>query len=374
MKKIFALFFALFIIQVSETKAAERQLSDKAKVSVLTCGTGEQLYALFGHTAIRVYDPAEGIDRVYNYGLFDFRISNFYGKFVKGDLLYFVDYDGYESFVTNYVYDNRSVVEQELNLSQVQKQRIWNLLNESLKEENRFYTYKFIDQNCTTKVADILNEVLPTPVKVDIEGNTADYRTILNTYLKERYFEKLGINLIFGNKVDHPSTLLFLPDKFQAGLNHTLNGDQPLVKQEINIFQAEPVNTYVWWNTYWFASLVCVVLFGLSINHLVRYIYFVAMGIFGLFFLLVGFYSQHSEVLANNVVFLCNPLLLLLPFIKNKSKIKRILGLIVVFLLILYVVLNLLSEKLIITLPLYGLTLATLYLEFRKSRVERIEK
>ncbi|WP_410880438.1 DUF4105 domain-containing protein [Myroides sp. DW712] len=374
MKTLIALFFALFIIQGSEAKTADRQLSDKAKVSVLTCGTGSQLYALFGHTAIRVYDPAEGIDRVYNYGLFDFRIPNFYAKFVKGDLLYFVDYEGYESFVTNYAYDNRSVVEQELNLSQVQKQRVWSLLNESLKEENRFYTYKFIDQNCTTKVVDILNEVLPTPVKVDIEGNTADYRTILNTYLKERYFEKLGINLIFGNKVDHPSALLFLPDKFQAGLAHSMNGDQPLVKEEFNIFQPQPVNTYVWWNTYWFASLVCAVLLGVSFNRIVRSIYFVVMGILGLFFLLVGFYSLHSEVLANNVVFLCNPILLLLPFVNNKGKIKKILGLIVVLLLILYAVLNLFSEKLIITLPLYGLTLATLYVEFRKTRVERIEK
>lgn len=370
MKKIIVLFFAVFIIQLSFGKTADRQLSDRAKISVLTCGTGGQLYALFGHTAIRVFDPVEGIDRVYNYGMFDFRIPNFYAKFVKGDLLYFVDYDSYESFVVNYAYDNRSVIEQELNLSQNQKQRVWNLLNESLKEENRYYTYKFIDNNCTTKVVDVLNEVLPTPVKVDIEGNTANYRTILNTYLKDRYFEKLGINLIFGNKVDHPSTLLFLPDKFQAGLSHTMNGDQPLVKDEINVFQAKPIDASVWWNTYWFASVACVLLLALSMNRIVRSIYFIAMGIFGLFFLLVGFYSLHSEVLLNNVVFLCNPILLFIPFVNNKSKIKRILRLVVLLMLMLYVILNLFSEKLIITLPLYLLTLATLFIEFRSSVVK----
>lgn len=367
MKRIIVLFFAVFMIQWSYGNTANRQLSDKAKVSVLTCGTGGQLYSLFGHTAIRVYDPAEGIDRVYNYGLFDFRIPNFYAKFVKGDLLYFVDYEGYESFVVNYAYDNRSVVEQELNLSQTQKQEVWSLLNESLKEENRYYTYKFIDNNCTTKVVDVLNKVLPTPVKVDVEENKGNYRTILNTYLKDRYFEKLGINLIFGNKVDHPATLLFLPDKFQAGLAQSMNGDQPLVKEELLVFQSKPVNNYVWWNTYWFASLVCALLLGLSINRIVRSIYFIAMGLFGVFFLLVGFYSLHSEVLLNNVVFLCNPILLFIPFVKNKSKIKRILGMIVVLLLILYVVLNLFSEKLIITLPLYVLTLGTLFLEFRAN-------
>ncbi|WP_158962696.1 lipoprotein N-acyltransferase Lnb domain-containing protein [Myroides fluvii] len=374
MKKLIALFFAVFMMQGSFGKTADRQLSEKARISVLTCGTGEQLYALFGHTAIRVYDPTEGIDRVYNYGLFDFRIPNFYPKFVKGDLLYFVDYDSYESFVVNYAYDNRSVVEQELNLSQVQKQRVWSLLNESLKEENRFYTYKFIDQNCTTKVVDVLNEVLTEPINVAIEGNTANYRTILNTYLKDRYFEKLGINLIFGNKVDYPSTSLFLPDKFQAGLAHTMNGDQPLVKEEVTVFQAKPIDAYVWWNTYWFASLLCALVLVLSINRVVRSIYFIAMGLFGLFFLLIGFYSFHSEVLVNNVILLCNPILLFIPFVNNKGKIKRILRLIVLLMLMLYVFLNLFSEKLIITLPLYLLTLTTLFLEFRSSVEKNREK
>ena len=373
MKKIVALLFAVLLVQLSYGSPTERILSNKARISVLTCGTGKELYALFGHTAIRVYDPAQGIDRVYNYGLFDFRTPNFYGKFVKGDLLYFVDYDDYERFVMNYAYDNRSVVEQELNLSHTQKQKVWNNLNQSLKEENRYYIYKFIDQNCTTKVVDVLNDVLPTPVEISVEGNTATYRTILNTYLKDRYFEMLGINLIFGNKVDHPSNLLFLPDKFQLGLTQTKNGDLPLVQDEITVFQAEQTENYVWWNTYWFASLLVLFLMGLAVNNVVRSVYFILFGLLGCFFFLVGFYSLHGELLWNNVVFLCNPLLILIPFVKNLNKIKSILGIIVVILLILYIVLNLYSEKLIITLPLYLLTLVTLFLEFKPVLQNRVK-
>ncbi|MDM1407387.1 DUF4105 domain-containing protein [Myroides sp. DF42-4-2] len=373
MKKIVALLFAVLLVQLSYGSPTERILSNKARISVLTCGTGKELYALFGHTAIRVYDPAQGIDRVYNYGLFDFRTPNFYGKFVKGDLLYFVGYDDYERFVMNYAYDNRSVVEQELNLSHTQKQKVWNNLNQSLKEENRYYIYKFIDQNCTTKVVDVLNDVLPTPVEISVEGNTATYRTILNTYLKDRYFEMLGINLIFGNKVDHPSNLLFLPDKFQLGLTQTKNADLPLVQDEITVFQAEQTENYVWWNTYWFASLLVLFLMGLAVNNVVRSVYFILFGLLGCFFFLVGFYSLHGELLWNNVVFLCNPLLILIPFVKNLNKIKSILGIIVVILLILYIVLNLYSEKLIITLPLYLLTLVTLFLEFKPVLQNRVK-
>lgn len=373
MKKVFALLLLVFTLPLSYGQIANRTLSDKAQISILTCGTGEQLYALFGHTAIRVYDPAEGIDRVYNYGMFQFSTPNFYGKFVKGDLLYFVDYDSYKNFVVSYAYDNRSVVEQTLNLSQEQKQRIWVNLNQTLEEENRYYIYKFIDQNCTTKVVDILNDVLPTPVEVAVTGNTATYRTILNTYLKDRYFEKLGINLIFGNKVDHSSTLLFLPDKFQFGLSETRNGDQPLVKEEISVFQAQPATAAVWWNTYWFASLLFLILLGLNFFKGVRTLYFVTIGLLGVFFILVGFYSLHGELLSNNVVFLCNPLLIFIPFVKRLGKIKSILGIIVVIMLIMYIVLNFYSEKLIITLPLYVLTLVTLFLEFKPVLQNRVK-
>ena len=62
------------------------QLSKEAQVSVLTCGLGNESYSFFGHTAIRVADPANNIDVVYNYGAFDFRTPNFVAKFAKGDL------------------------------------------------------------------------------------------------------------------------------------------------------------------------------------------------------------------------------------------------------------------------------------------------
>src|SRR6476620_7089444 len=65
-------------------------LSEGAKVSVLTCGTGNEVYSLFGHTAIRIKDPARHLDMVYNYGAFDFEAPNFVLRFSKGDLQYFV--------------------------------------------------------------------------------------------------------------------------------------------------------------------------------------------------------------------------------------------------------------------------------------------
>ncbi len=49
------------------------ELSPEAELSVITCGPGtEELYASFGHSAFRIQDIPNKIDRVYNYGTFRF--------------------------------------------------------------------------------------------------------------------------------------------------------------------------------------------------------------------------------------------------------------------------------------------------------------
>jgi hypothetical protein len=123
MRNIKVLFTFLFIFLSSTNKTFAQQLSDKAFISLLTCGPGDELYSVFGHTAIRVNDPATGIDIVYNYGTFDFAAPNFYLKFVKGDLQYFVSVSSYRDFVYTYQYYDRDVYEQVLNLTPQQEQK-----------------------------------------------------------------------------------------------------------------------------------------------------------------------------------------------------------------------------------------------------------
>ena len=42
---------------------------------MLICSPGIELYSIFGHCAIRIYDPIQNIDKVYNYGTFDFNTN-----------------------------------------------------------------------------------------------------------------------------------------------------------------------------------------------------------------------------------------------------------------------------------------------------------
>ena len=131
MKQFVVLLFVLFAV-VQPIFAQGIRLSDQAKVSVITCGSGDQLYSIFGHTGLRISDPVHQLDVVFNYGTFDFATPNFYGKFVKGDLDYYVSTSSFPQFLYEYQSDNRDVFEQELNLTTAQKQQLLEALNKNL--------------------------------------------------------------------------------------------------------------------------------------------------------------------------------------------------------------------------------------------------
>ena len=87
MKKYFFTLFLFFISALS--MGHNNQLApDSIRISLITCAPGEDIYTLFGHTAIRVTIPQENYDMVYNYGIFDFNSDNFIWRFAIGQTDY----------------------------------------------------------------------------------------------------------------------------------------------------------------------------------------------------------------------------------------------------------------------------------------------
>ena len=84
MKKHFVLIFLTILLAGS----GFAQLSTQSKVSLLTCGSGNEFYESFGHSAIRIKDDSLKMDLSFNYGMFSFGEPNFYLKFAQGRLPY----------------------------------------------------------------------------------------------------------------------------------------------------------------------------------------------------------------------------------------------------------------------------------------------
>ena len=57
---------------------------DSVEVSLLTCAPHEEVYSLYGHTALRWHDLHTGEDLAFNWGIFNFHKPFFVARFVFG--------------------------------------------------------------------------------------------------------------------------------------------------------------------------------------------------------------------------------------------------------------------------------------------------
>lgn len=236
------LFSSCLLIQFSV--AAQGKLSENAEIYVLTLGPYQgELYSAFGHSAIRVVDTTEGLDDIYNWGVFDFDQPNFYLNFARGYLYYKLGVHHYERFRDYYIYYNRYIHAQKLNLSQAQKQKLFDYLQWNSLSENQNYRYDYFYNNCATKVRDVMLTVFGDSIRFDGSYIKTDYtiRNLTDVYLEQQPWGDLGIDICLGLPMDKkasPSEYMFLPDYIESGFNHATIGTIPLVTETISVYES----------------------------------------------------------------------------------------------------------------------------------------
>lgn len=221
-----------------------QQLSPGASISVLTVAPGDQVHALFGHTAVRVSDPARGMDLVFNYGSFDFG-PDFIPRFVYGQLDYFLSVSTYADSLEMWRWEERSVWAQELSLNPSQAQALFGFLAENARPENRVYRYDFLLDNCSTRVRDALPSALGAAIRLPPPSDPApSFRATLDPYLERRPFLHFGIDVLMGVPVDaitRPEWQRWLPFDLRdalggARLVDSGGSQRPLVSGTVTLF------------------------------------------------------------------------------------------------------------------------------------------
>src|SRR5882724_1451946 len=209
--KIFSMlprkWFLIFLLSCFDALPAFTQNdSCHLQISLLTCGPGEDLYSIFGHTAIRVKDSYTRTDTVYNYGTFDDSDPYFYLKFTRGIMVYSLSVEPFSYFMEEYITEHRSVAEQILQLSCADKQKLSVALQTNASERNRYYNYHFYNDNCTLRARDIIinNSNVPVSFKNILPTQNITYRNLINSYLDKssKYWSKFGINIFLGSHLD----------------------------------------------------------------------------------------------------------------------------------------------------------------------------
>ena len=331
------LFLVLLIFFLNNKSNA--QLSDKAQISLLTCAEGEDIYSLFGHSAIRVNDPVNNIDNCYNWGMFEFDEDQveFATKFTKGRLKYYMDEQDFEYFMMEYEYFQRTVKEQVLNLTHDQKIDLWKALKENYLPENRVYKYDFFFDNCATRIRDLLQNIIGDKLALKAHPNENAYslRELLNKTVSHMPWLGFGMDLALGSKVDikaDNNKMMFLPKymyEIYTDSEVLINGKaQPLVLGErtlINGINHEAESSF--WSSpnflFWSLFFISIVLTITKIRFLTKFwdgLLLLIFGVLGFVILFLWFGTDHATMRPNFNVLWANPLYLffIIPLMSEK--------------------------------------------------------
>jgi hypothetical protein len=330
-KPLILLFFA---ISISINVFADRELpkfdslSESSYIALLTCDPGPELYSVFGHSAIGVVDPEQGLMLIYNYGTFSFNVPFFYAKFASGKLLYQLSITSYQRFLREYEYEKRRVVEEKLNLSLEQRQKLFNLLQENYQPENRKYQYDFFFDNCATRIIDIFYTAIgDSLVYVSIENvPPKTFRNLIDEYLTKNYWSDFGIDIALGSVIDNIATereKAFLPDYLSIYINNCVINGEPFVVSKRKLvpdsagFYATP-----WWIRPQFigwilfiAVTLLTVLYRSKSWIIGDRIVFGVFGLLGVIVLLLWVATEHDATAGNLNVLWANPLYLILVWL-----------------------------------------------------------
>lgn len=284
-------------------------ISDNTTASIVTVMPGDDAYNIFGHTAIRIADNDSGFDALFNYGTFDFT-PGFVPKFIRGKLDYSLSVSGTLRAIEFYSYEERTVVEQVLDLNAEQTERLYQFLRINYAPENRYYRYDFFFDNCSTRIRDVLSAVLGDSLAWSNGGQQQEsFRDLLYPYLVDAPLLSTGIDLAIGSDADRVASAAertFLPVELEHQLDEaTLNGRQ-LVASTDTLYLAPQRPLSPWRHLYFVGWAFLLVIIACVLtdrwNRLVRIgdaILYSVTGIAGVVIIGLWFATDHVVTDAN---------------------------------------------------------------------------
>lgn len=338
MQSVLKTFWVIcFLFSCFYARSQASYFSDSTRISILVSSPGDELYSAFGHSAIRVTDYKRELDWVFNYGVFDFDTPNFYAKFVRGKLLYKLAIQEFPSYWSSYTGSQQLVTEQVVQLDNGRKQAFLQFLMENYKPENRYYLYDFFYDNCATRIRDILEEVAADQLVIQATDQSDDprFRDLLHYYVGDRYWTSFGIDIILGLEADKIADLrdqMFLPEFLSRNLaSYQIRHEGTTAKalsEPVVLMEKGPEPPRLSWflRPVFVMSFLCLILMlaglrlGTKTQKKLDRIYFIFLGLCGLFILFMWFGTDHIATSRNLNLFWLNPLYLIFAFVLSKPK------------------------------------------------------
>lgn len=236
LKKIFRTFLGIMLLMPATFVQAQ---TDSIEVSLLTCSPHEEIYSLYGHTALRWHDLSKGDDIAFNWGVFDFHKPYFVLRFVFGLTDYELGAYPYPLFLQEYKAYGSSVTEQVLNLTTEEKLAVKQALIDNLQPENKVYRYNYFYDNCSLRPRDIIEKCVVGKVEyAPREDYAPTYREMVRSCTRNHPWGTFGNDMLLGLRADQTTDMRqqeFLPENLMYDIDRATiyaNGEyRPLVKE-----------------------------------------------------------------------------------------------------------------------------------------------
>ena len=334
MKKGLLYIVLTFILSVVNATVGAQSMTnpDRIQISLLTCSPGKEVWAQYGHTAIRYYDKESGEDLAINYGIFSLDQTYFIPRFVLGMTDYRMGVQPMDIFLAQYSYEGRGVIEQVLNLSAEDKEVIYKALQENMKPENVVYRYNYFFDNCTTRARDMLVNHLHGKVVYPPAEEDATFRSMIHKWNNKYEWSQFGEDLLLGVNADCKTTKSeqqFLPENLRSDFDKARYNGKPLVKETNVLLDAE---TEVAEPVFPLSPLSIALIFAVISLVMMLFSYrrqqvywawdlalMLTSGLMGIIFFVMIF-SQHPCVSLNFILLFFNPLPLFFLYSTIKKK------------------------------------------------------
>lgn len=245
----------------------DRLAEDFITVSLVVCDPGDVLYSTLGHAALHLY--CRPFDRDYIYTYEGESVTDKIWKFLKGDLKMGMIFMEPKEFISAYIKDGRGVKEYKLNLSPIQEQKLWRVMDKHAAEGLNL-PYDYFHNGCVTSIVNIMHEALGK--------NAIHYAPWSEKYTKHTMREvgcapvpSYSWNLfvsyfLIGTDADKPcpneQKLIVPTDLVEVWQQATLANGKPVLEKTANVLCKSSMNTkHIWCSP----LLVCMLFFILSL-------------------------------------------------------------------------------------------------------------
>lgn len=310
-------YILLFLLLSAPLRAVPR-------ASLITCGqSAEYVFYLYGHTAIRIQDPDRGIDRVYNYGYFSPSQEHFISNFILGKPMYMLGVTDFESMVCDYAEQGRSLVEQDLNLSTEEAERLMEYLEWNARPENAEYRYNYFFDNCATRPRDLIEKFTGEGLIYRVDPETLPtFREATRQSSRSNRWYTFGTDLCLGVKSDRRMTVreaAFLPALLEQSLDLAVRKDsgRPIVTaKRVLLEQTQVIEDPLFDGplvTIWGVAVLYLLLFFVVRRYseypwmVLRFLLYLLLGAGGVTLWFLSFISAHPHTFFNANTVLVHP-------------------------------------------------------------------